>query len=118
MTTIKRQFGDMGEKAAAKYLKNKGYEILGFNFKNNSGRMLGEIDIIAKDKEEIVFAEVKTRGMEKYGDTLAKLHKMDKIAQVYLRRHKLENAAYRFDALSVWLDLAQKTAKIKHISHL
>jgi len=125
MVTIKRQLGDIGEKAAAKYLKSKGYEILGFNFQNNSGRQLGEIDIIAKDKEEIVFAEVKTRGMEKYGDTLpeenitrAKLHKMDKIAQVYLRRHKLENAPYRFDALSVWLDLAQKTAKIKHISHL
>ena len=125
MITKKRQFGDMGERVAAKYLKNKGYKILELNFQNNYGRMLGEIDIIAKDKEDIVFVEVKTREMEKYGDTLpeenitrTKLKKMDRIAQVYMRRHRLENAPYRFDALSIWLDLAQKTAKIKHIPHL
>ena len=125
MPSTKRSFGDLGEKAAARYLKNKGYEILGFNFQNNSGRRLGEIDIIAKEKGEIVFVEVKTRDMGKYGATnpeenitRAKLHKLDKIAWAYLRAHQLENAPYRFDAISVWLDLAQKTAKIKHISQL
>jgi putative endonuclease len=125
MPSIKRKFGDIGEKAAARYLKDKGYEILGINFQNNSGRRLGEIDIIAKDKGEIVFVEVKTREIEKYGDTLpeenitrAKLHKLDKIAQVYLRQKGLDYADYRFDAVSVWLNLVEKTAKIKHISHL
>ncbi|MFA6047433.1 MAG: YraN family protein [Parcubacteria group bacterium] len=125
MTSIKTKFGDIGEKAAAKYLKNKGYEILGFNFQNNSGWRLGEIDIIAKEKDEIVFVEVKSRDIKKYGDTLpeenitrSKLHKLAKIAWSYLRLHHLENAPYRFDAISVWLDLREKTAKIKHISHL
>jgi putative endonuclease len=125
MITKKRQLGDLGEKAAARYLKDKGYEILELNFQNTSGRQLGEIDVIAKDKEEIVFVEVKTRGMEKYGDSLPeenitylKLRKMDKIAQIYLRQHRLNNTPYRFDALSVWLDLGRKTAKIKHIPHL
>ena len=125
MPSAKRQFGDIGERAAARYLKSKGYEILGFNFQNNLGRRLGEIDIIAKEKEEIVFVEVKSREIKRYGDTLpeenithSKLRKLDRIAWAYLRSHQLENANYRFDAISVWLDLTKKTAKIKHISHL
>jgi len=125
MTSTKRTFGDIGEKTAARYLRNKGYEILGFNFQNNHGRRLGEIDIIAKDKGEFVFVEVKSREMKKYGSTLpeenithSKLHKLDKIAWAYLRSNGLENASYRFDAISVWLNLDVKTAKIKHISHL
>jgi len=125
MTSIKTKFGDMGEKAAAKYLENKGYEILGFNYQNNLGRRLGEIDIIAKEKNEIVFVEVKSRDMKNYGTvdpeeniTRSKLHKLAKIAWSYLRAHNLEGAPYRFDAVSVWLDLNEKTAKIKHISHL
>jgi putative endonuclease len=125
MITLRRQFGDSGERAAAKYLKEKGYEIVETNFQNNSGRRLGEIDIIAKDRDELVFVEVKTREMEKYGDTLpeenitrAKLHKLNKIAWAYLRQKRLDNAPYRFDAVSVWLDLARNKARIKHISHL
>lgn len=125
MPSYKTKFGEMGEKAAAKYLTTKGYEILGFNFQNNSGRRLGEIDIIAKEKDQIVFVEVKTRELSKYSETLpeenitrSKLHKLDKIAWAYLRLKKLESAPYRFDAVSVWLDLSTKTAKIKHISHL
>jgi putative endonuclease len=98
---------------------------LGFNFQNNFGRRLGEIDIIAKDKDELVFVEVKSREMKKYGHTLpeenitsVKLHKLEKIAWAYLRLHELENVPYRFDAVAVWLDLGEKTAKIKHISNL
>ncbi|HPN96359.1 MAG TPA: YraN family protein [Candidatus Moranbacteria bacterium] len=125
MKTARRQFGDLGEKAAATFLKNLGYKIIEFNFQNNSGRMLGEIDIIAKDGREIVFVEVKTRQMEKYANTLpeenitySKLHKLSRIANAYLRQKGWENEEYRFDAVSVWLDLEGKKAKIKHISHL
>jgi putative endonuclease len=125
MSSIKTKFGNIGERAATKFLKSKGYEILGFNFQNSLGRRLGEIDIIAKEKEEIVFVEVKSREIKKYGNTLpeenitySKLRKLDRIAWAYLRLHNLENTNYRFDAISVWLDLDAKTAKIKHISHL
>jgi len=121
----KRSFGDIGEKAAVKYLEKKGYKITELNYKNTTGRMLGEIDIIAKDKEVIVFVEVKTREMKKYEDTLpeenisyAKLKKMAKIGDLYLRRNGLNNAPFRFDAISVWLDLEHKKARIKHIISL
>jgi len=125
MITSKRTFGDLGEELAAKYLKNKGYDILDTNFQNTQGRQLGEIDIIAREKDELVFVEVKTREMKKYADTLpeenitpAKLRRLAKIANAYMRLKRLEEADYRFDAISVWLNSDDKKAKIKHIESL
>jgi putative endonuclease len=127
MITPKRNLGNMGEEAAAKFLQQKGYAILDRNFQNNSGRRLGEIDIVARDEkeDELVFVEVKTRELEKYKNTLpeeniarTKLRRLEKIAQVYIRLKDLEDLPYRFDAVSVWLDLEKKTARIKHIESL
>lgn len=125
--SITSQTGQTGEDIAVNYLKNNGYEIIGTNFKNDSGRRLGEIDIIAKDKasDELVFVEVKARDYARYSDTLPeenitrdKLRKLAKIASAYLRVNNLQNEAYRFDAISVWLDFATRRAKIKHIKNL
>jgi putative endonuclease len=117
--------GKAGEEAAVKYLKKEGYSILGKNYQNSSGRQLGEIDIIAKEKDEIVFVEVKTRNLESYGFTQpeenitrSKLFKLNRIAEYYLKSKKLFNTPYRFDAVSVWLDKEQKKAKIKHIKSI
>ena len=49
--------GRFGEAAAAEFLRKKGYEILGMNYRTR----LGEIDLIAADKKYVVFAEVKLR---------------------------------------------------------
>ncbi len=127
MVTNKRKFGDLGEKIAIKFLKNKKYKIVETNFKNKTGRMLGEIDIIAQDIQanELVFVEVKTREYNKFKDTLPeenitsmKLKKLVRVANFYLQNKKLTAAQYRFDAISVWLDLKSKKAKVKHICSL
>lgn len=119
--------GQAGEQVAVDYLKKHGYEILETNYQNNSGRRLGEIDIIARDKEadELVFVEVKTRDYQKYGATLPeenithdKLKKLSRIANAYLNQKDMRDAAYRFDAISVWLDFETRRAKIKHIPHM
>jgi len=127
MVQEKSQTGKAGEQVAANFLKKKGYEILDMNFQNNSGHRLGEIDIIARDvaQDEIVFVEVKTRDHAKYGHTLPeenigyqKLRKLAKVATIYLRQNKLEDCAYRFDALSIWLDFETRLAKIKHLPNI
>ena len=123
----KETTGQIGERVAVNFLKEQGYEILTINFKNNSGRRLGEIDIIAKEKStrQIVFVEVKTRDFQKYQNTLpeenitySKLRKLEKIAQFYLRISHLSAADYRFDAISVLLDKESHKARIRHLKNI
>ncbi|MDR3559795.1 MAG: YraN family protein [Candidatus Pacebacteria bacterium] len=127
MNIARKTIGNLGEEAAVKYLKEKDYVILDRNFQNNSGRRLGEIDIVARGRKEneLVFVEVKTREMAGYGDTLPeenitypKLRRLEKIAQTYIRLKKLEDLPYRFDAISVWLNLEKNITRIKHIESL
>ena len=121
----KSNLGQLGEKAAVKYLKKKGYRIIALNFQNIKGRRVGEIDIIAKEKDQIVFVEVKTRELEDYGDTLPeenitrqKLYKLQKIAEVYIKENNLWDYSYRFDAISVWISQDRKIAKVKHLESI
>jgi len=119
--------GKTGEKAAMIFLKERGYEILAVNFKNSLGRRLGEIDIIAKEPAacQLVFVEVKTRDFQKYQNTLpeenitcAKLKKLEKIAQFYLKINHLSEADFRFDAISVLLDKENRKAQIRHLKNI
>jgi len=57
MLNIRQILGQTGETVAVRYLKKYGYKIIETNYRNS----LGEIDIIASDKDVIVFVEVKTR---------------------------------------------------------
>ena len=97
-----QKIGKKGEDYAVKSLLNKGYKILERNFKCKSG----EIDIIAKDKKEIVFIEVKTRTNLNYGvPSLAvnnsKKQHIVKVAKYYLHKYNLENRIIRFDVIEI-----------------
>lgn len=117
--------GVRGEKAAISYLKKMRYTILETNFCNKSGRRIGEIDIIAKDQNEIIFIEVKTRKISSSQNnppeeniTHSKLYKLNKIANYYISSKKLYEMDYRFDAISIVADLKTNTAKLKHIKNI
>ena len=125
--TENRSLGSLGERIAANYLKNKDYSILAMNYFNPKGKRLGEIDIIAKDPKngEIVFVEVKSRDYLRFKDAIpeenithAKLVKLERIAQLYMRNKSLSDSDYRFDAISIWIDSASRRAKIKHLERL
>lgn len=126
MTINKNSIGQLGERVAANYLKNKGYAILEMNYKNSFGRRIGEIDIVAEDckARELVFVEVKTRNfscsetLPEENITFSKLRKLSKIAQDYLRKHQKLDSSYRFDAVSVWIDREGKKARIKHMQSI
>lgn len=60
---INNRIGKIGEKLAAEYLEKHGYEIITTNFYTKRG----EIDIIARKDNEIVFVEVKTRSSDSFG---------------------------------------------------
>ena len=57
------ELGRSGERIAVNFLKINGYDIISTNFRNK----IGQIDVIAKDKETICFVEVKTRRNQRFG---------------------------------------------------
>lgn len=117
--------GVRGENAAQNYIKKIGYRIIETNFSNKSGRRLGEIDIIAKDGEEIVFIEVKTRNTSAIGSSLpeenitaSKLYKLNKAASFYISQNKLFETTYRFDAITIMANCENSTAKLRHLKNI
>jgi putative endonuclease len=90
------------EKTAMLYLQRQGLEILDNNFRSK----LGEIDLIMKDKNTIVFIEVRFRAINNYGDgaetiTKSKQLKIIKTAKSFLSQKKLWNNPCRFDVVSI-----------------
>lgn len=122
----KTKVGNLGEEMAGNFLKNKGFEIIQYNYQNKIGKRLGEIDIITKKDGQIVFVEVKTRiarvGKAVFPEeniTRDKLYKMQKIAQNYMREKYLIGNSYRFDAVSILLDESGKGAlEIRHLESI
>lgn len=97
--------GYEGEEIACKYLKSKCYNILERNFRSKTG----EIDIIAKKNNLIVFVEVKTRSNTNFGYAYEavnkkKQSKIIKTALYYVKLKRLENYQLRFDIIEVYLE--------------
>ena len=112
--TDKKKVGDLGEKIAKNYLIKQNYKILETNFHCR----FGEIDIIAKDKEILVFVEVKTRTSTRYGQPqeavdFLKLKKMTKTVYFYVNSKNLNNDL-RIDVIAIVLNFATRKAKLTH----
>ncbi len=102
MPSKQQLFGERSEALAAIHLKKHGYKILEQNYRTK----LGEIDIIAKNKDTIVFVEVKARKSYHYGDpklavTLKKQMKISMVALQYLKDKGLGNSKARFDVVAI-----------------
>jgi len=103
MKNNKKAIGRIGEEIAADYLKENGFYVLAQNYK--VGR-IGEIDIIAREKEYICFIEVKTRTNTAFGVPSEAVNKrkqqqIAKIAYIYMDRYNLHNESVRFDVIEV-----------------
>ena len=121
MPSAKRKFGDVGEKIAERYLVGKGYRIIEKNYL----KPWGEIDIIAKKSEKIVFFEVKTREAKHVEHYLAesavnrsKIRKLQKICETYLFERKYEyNQEWQIDVLAIAINKEIRKARIKHFEN-
>ena len=111
-----KEIGDIGEEFAVKYLKKKRYRIVDRNFR----KKYGEIDIIAENKNYIVFVEVKTRhtdSMTSASDAVnrQKQLKIIKTASLYLAENETEKFC-RFDVCEVYVNAANlKLVDINYI---
>ncbi len=98
----KKAVGNKGEDIAVKYLSEKGYKIIDRNYQYGHG----EIDIIAKDKDELVFIEVKYRRSLEYGNpedsiTKKKQAQIRKVAEAYLYENDIEDNLCRIDVIAI-----------------
>lgn len=102
MLNRKQQIGKTGESIAARYLRKKGYRILEQNYRTR----LGEIDIIARDRNTLVFVEVKARNSNHFGNpkssiTPQKQRKISMVALQYLKGTDQMRAKARFDVIAI-----------------
>jgi len=101
--TFRQNFGKEGENKAWEFLKNKKYELLEMNFRHKKS----EIDLIVKNRDTLVFCEVKTRSTFDFGfpETFVSAKQKEKIqlgAEYYIQKIFWEGKI-RFDILSVEL---------------
>ena len=117
MKNENKKTGNQGEYMARKYLEEKGYEIIETNFYCR----FGEVDIIAKNKNEISFIEVKTRKQFIYGlpaESVTKQKKSHiyKIAEFYIYLYQLYNYPISLDVIEVYM-FEDKENRIEHIKN-
>ena len=113
MVSTKEQ-GNQGERIAMRHLKQLGFEIVEMNYRFGHG----EIDIVARDGDTLVFCEVKMRKSDEYGDpeyaiTPKKQQQIRKIAQGYLYEHEIKEHLCRFDVVAIRLN--RGTPEINYI---
>ena len=103
MSSDSRQsLGKTGEDLACAELRRRGYAIL----ERRHRTRFGEIDIIARHGERIVFVEVKARASARFGDgaaavTFVKQRRIGQMAIDYLLRRRWQDRPCRFDVVSV-----------------
>lgn len=109
-----KDVGLQGEKAAARYLENKGYKIIDKNWKC----CIGEIDIVALYEDTLIFVEVKTRtsirtGLPEDAVNAKKRKKYESMAAFYLQDHDFVDMVIRFDVVGI-LVVDKSKALVRH----
>jgi putative endonuclease len=115
VTDNRKKLGKWGESVAARHLEAKGYEIVERNWRTAQG----EIDLVVRGGQELIFVEVKTRrgrelGTPEEGLTRYKADKLMLLAQQYVAQHNLD-VDWRIDLVAVELDGRGKLLRCEHI---
>jgi putative endonuclease len=114
----RREIGKLGEKLAQKFLKKRGYRIRETNFHCREG----EIDIVAQQKDYLVFIEVRTKSNLDFGTpeesiTQSKKEKLVSLALTYINNHQNLPSLWRIDVVAVEVDQKGKTKRIELIEN-
>lgn len=114
----RKALGALGEKRAAEFLKKRGHRILETNFRCREG----ELDIISRDGDCLVFVEVRTKSGADFGSpeesvTRAKREKLVSVALAYLQTHRNLPESWRFDVVAVEVGREGQTTRIEVIEN-
>ena len=114
----RREIGILGEKLAGDFLKKRGYRIIETNYRCPEG----EIDIVAKHKDSLVFVEVRTKKSMQFGSpeesiTPAKKDRMRASAYHYWQTHENLSPLWRIDVVAIELDHEGRLSRIELIEN-
>jgi len=117
-TSARRGLGDAGEELAARALRARGLVVVARKFRCRSG----EIDLIARDGESLVFVEVKTRRGNRFGTPVEAVHprkqrKLIQVAETYLQQQMLDDVDWRIDVVAVEMDARGHVQRVDVIEH-
>ena len=110
----RRDTGLLGEKLAKDFLKKRGYHVLETNYRTPDG----EVDIVAKQKDTLVFIEVRAKKSLNFGTpeesiTPTKMERLRLVAEHYRQTHENLPPSWRIDVVAVVMD---KRGKVQRIS--
>ena len=113
MTHARIALGKSGEDLACEELERRGYAIIARRYRRRGG----ELDIIARDGQTMVFVEVKAREGRAFGEaceavTANKRRTITRLALDYLMRHRLTECACRFDVVSIHFDSGKPVMEV------
>lgn len=97
-----KRLGDRGEELAARFLRGRGYRILARNYRCQ----FGEVDLVAREGESVVFVEIKGKRSARFGSpldavTAVKRRRLARAAQHYLATCSLSRVRARFDVVGI-----------------
>ena len=114
----RRETGALGERTACDFIGKNGYEIIETNYRCRDG----EVDIIAKQKETLVFIEVRTKKSLKFGSpeesiTQIKKERLRAVAEHYRQNHENLSPEWRIDVVAIQMDSSGKVSRIEIIEN-
>ncbi|MEN8075493.1 YraN family protein [Clostridioides difficile] len=116
MKKYNKAIGTYGENIAKDFLITNGYKILDMNYRNKHG----EIDIICKLNNIIIFCEIKSRYTNSFGSpiesvTYYKQKQIINLSQSYIIRNKLSNHDIRYDIIEIILNNINASYTLNHV---
>lgn len=123
MPSLKRKFGDVGEKEAEDFLVKNGYQILDRNYRIKN---IGEIDLIGEKNGKITFFEVKTRNVKhetnfpiEFSINPKKKRNLKRICLIYLSQKGYSSEKeWQVDAIFVKVDFINNIRLIEHLENI
>ena len=114
----RKKTGILGERLAQDFLKKKGYLILETNYRCPEG----EIDIIARRHNNLVFVEVRTKSNLEFGSpeesiTSVKKHHLERAVYRYQKEHRNLPELWQIDLVAVELDMSGHVKRIEHLEN-
>ena len=110
--------GVFGEERAAEYLKKRKFKIVTRNFKT----IFGEVDIISRNKNEIVFVDVKTRSSKSFASPAEfvdneKLKRIARVTEFFMKHYKCKLSP-RIDVIEVYISISNDKYTVERINHI